>query len=322
MGVSFLNVCELLLVEDNPLDAALVQRLLNRGHGGLSFRITHVPRAYDALAQLERNHFGSVLLDLGLPDADGPDVIRDVSRAQPRLPVVAITGRRDGVDHRNALELGATDFLHKDDLGSFALRRVLTRSVERARERERVRLAMAHSLDPLLVVALESREIVYANPAAISFFGPAAHQLLGSPFPVEVAGSGSVEFEFELGEDYVVAGSMRSKPVVWDGAPAYLAAIRDTTARRRIEDQWQATAARAPFVTLGQLAVGLSRDLDAAAAQMAANQREIAREIQTLRERGAPPRELEAMLTLAEANGTQLSEMRRALRRAQPPDFD
>jgi len=54
-----------------------------------------------------------VLLDLGLPDMDGTDVLRHLRETHPDLPVLLLTARTDDTDKIVGLELGADDYLTK-----------------------------------------------------------------------------------------------------------------------------------------------------------------------------------------------------------------
>jgi len=99
----------ILLIEDNErLVAALVQ--------GLREEDVEVVAAGDgvtALARAGRGDLDLIVLDLGLPDLDGMDVLRELRRGQPNVPVLVLTAR-DAVEARVlALDLGADDYLLK-----------------------------------------------------------------------------------------------------------------------------------------------------------------------------------------------------------------
>ena len=63
----------------------------------------------DALAE----DVGVVVLDLGLPDVDGLDVLQTIREGWPRLPVVILTARGDVEDRVRGLDLGADDYVPK-----------------------------------------------------------------------------------------------------------------------------------------------------------------------------------------------------------------
>lgn len=100
----------LLLVEDNP---RLVQSL-ELGLGEEGVEVTSVGTGALALAGAARGGFEIVVLDLGLPDIDGIDVLRAL-RSGPlaHIPVLVLTAR-DAVEARvAALDAGADDYLLK-----------------------------------------------------------------------------------------------------------------------------------------------------------------------------------------------------------------
>lgn len=99
----------LLIVEDDELlRDALSAQLAQAGH-------TVTPAADGAIAQalLETHRFDGVLLDLGLPQVSGMEVLHWIRLRLPALPVLVLTAR-DGVDDRvQGLNAGADDYLTK-----------------------------------------------------------------------------------------------------------------------------------------------------------------------------------------------------------------
>ena len=99
----------LLLVEDNEE----LSKLLVNSLGASGFDADAVTTAADALNVLGSTHYAAVILDLGLPDADGSTVLRTLRSRQNAVPVLILTAR-DGVNDRVAgLRAGADDYLVK-----------------------------------------------------------------------------------------------------------------------------------------------------------------------------------------------------------------
>ncbi|WP_326835911.1 response regulator transcription factor [Amycolatopsis rhabdoformis] len=95
-----------LLVEDDPgVAGALAEPLHARGHA-----VTSVGRGSDALHK--HREADLVLLDLGLPDLDGLDVLRKIRQVSP-VPVIVLTARGDERSVVRGLRLGADDYLTK-----------------------------------------------------------------------------------------------------------------------------------------------------------------------------------------------------------------
>lgn len=96
-----------LLVEDDPGIRSALQAYLQRN----DCTVTAAGSGQEALAQMLQADF--VVLDLGLPDMDGFEVLREGRMRHPHLPVLLLTARTDDMDKIVALELGADDYLTK-----------------------------------------------------------------------------------------------------------------------------------------------------------------------------------------------------------------
>ena len=123
---------KVLLVEDNPGDAALVTQMLKRSTL-VDAEITHAERVATARAALHKDPFDCVLLDLGLPDARGMEALKLVQSAASETAVLVLTGLDDEGVGVEALQEGAQDFLTKDKIDTEVLGRAILYSVERQR---------------------------------------------------------------------------------------------------------------------------------------------------------------------------------------------
>jgi two-component system, OmpR family, KDP operon response regulator KdpE len=97
-----------LVVEDEPaLLRALRINLRARG-----YEVATASAGRQALAEARQRPPDVVVLDLGLPDLDGTEVIRDL-RAWSRAPVIVLSGRAGSEDKIGALDAGADDYVTK-----------------------------------------------------------------------------------------------------------------------------------------------------------------------------------------------------------------
>jgi two-component system KDP operon response regulator KdpE len=97
-----------LIVEDEPaLLRALRINLRARGYD-----VATASAGREALAEARRRPPDAVLLDLGLPDTDGGEVIREL-RGWSRAPVIVLSGRAGSADKIGALDAGADDYVTK-----------------------------------------------------------------------------------------------------------------------------------------------------------------------------------------------------------------
>jgi len=123
----------LLLIEDNPGDAQLVNDLLGQP-GAESFRIIHATTLRDALAKLSSTPVDVVVLDLRLPDCTGVDTVKTVREAAIDIPIVVLTGSDDESLALGCINAGAQDYLSKTDIRVQNLRRAIGYAITRMRE--------------------------------------------------------------------------------------------------------------------------------------------------------------------------------------------
>ena len=119
----------ILVVEDEPGIVRAVKANL-AGHG---FQVETADTGAAGLAAFDRNRPDLVILDLGLPDVDGTEVIRHV-RSEGNTPVIVLSVRGAERDKVKALDLGADDYLTKP----FGVEELLAR----------IRVALRHAAHP------------------------------------------------------------------------------------------------------------------------------------------------------------------------------
>ena len=131
-----------LLVEDDDGDAFLVEELLREA--GVGVEVQRARLLADA-RKLIRDA-SCVLLDLGLPDSQGLDGLRQLLRQEPGVAVVVLTGLADEYLGEEAVRAGAQDYLVKGDVTGKLLDRVIRYAMERRRWDEAQRqLAVAQA---------------------------------------------------------------------------------------------------------------------------------------------------------------------------------
>jgi K+-sensing histidine kinase KdpD len=119
-----------LLVEDNPGDAHLIQTLLDE-HSPGDFDIRHVTRLERALIDLADDPADIVLLDLSLPDASGLDGFGKLWADRAEVPVIVLTGLDDDTLAAEAVRAGAQDYLVKGQVDGGQLARCIRYAIER-----------------------------------------------------------------------------------------------------------------------------------------------------------------------------------------------
>ncbi len=144
-----------LLIEDNPGDRRLAEIALREAGADALLRcdIEMTGSIGEALARLDTadSAFDAVILDLGLPDANGLDGLRALRSADPDVPVVVLTGLSDLAVATEAIRFGAGDYLDKGEMLPRPLLRAIRYAIERKKsESELIRLARTDPLTGLL----------------------------------------------------------------------------------------------------------------------------------------------------------------------------
>ena len=117
----------ILVIDDEPP----IRKLLRTGLGTQGYDILDAPNAKAALALLAEKP-DLVILDLGLPDMQGLDLLRLIRERDERVPIVILSSREDEKAKVQALDLGADDYVTKP----FGMEELLAR----------IRAALRHQL--------------------------------------------------------------------------------------------------------------------------------------------------------------------------------
>lgn len=129
---------KLLVVEDTDADFRLVVEYLKESRMA-SFEITRSQTLSDALKALSENKPDAVLADLGLPDSRGLTIVDKISKADPNIAIIVLTGLDDEKMGIDALNKGAQDYLVKGRLQGELLDKSIRYAIERKQAEEEVK---------------------------------------------------------------------------------------------------------------------------------------------------------------------------------------
>jgi len=127
-----LNSIKILLIEDNPGDARLIQEMLSEIKDA-KFNFSCVDRLSKGLEFLTKGDIDIVLLDLSLPDSQGLDTFLKLHQTVPDIAVIVFTGLDDSTIGVKAVQEGAQDYLVKGKVDSDLLFRSIRYAIERQR---------------------------------------------------------------------------------------------------------------------------------------------------------------------------------------------
>ncbi len=253
-----MSAIAVLVVEDNPGDAALIRyTLADQAAGG--FKITNAASLGDAAARLGEAEFDVILLDLSLPDSRGIDTVLNIRRAAPETAVVVLTGLDDEDLALEAVKCGAQDYLVKGRGEGDALRRAIRYAIERQKIESDMRLAEAvfNNSDTGIAVTDSKGLIVRANPAFTRITGYEGAEVLGKSMGMLRSGIHDEEFYQDMWKALGETGHWEGE--IWNrrktgeifpewlridavkdkagGVRNFVAIFTDITFRKAIEDQ-------------------------------------------------------------------------------------
>jgi diguanylate cyclase (GGDEF)-like protein/PAS domain S-box-containing protein len=184
MSEKLINV--LLLVEDDAGDARLLREMFSE-QGSQNTELTHAETMSEAEKHLGQRVFDIILLDLGLPDAQGLGAVRRARAMAPRIPLVVLTGLDDESLAAQALQEGAQDYLVKGQIEARGLLRALRYAIERKAmedalfvEKERAQVTL-DSIGDAVVCTESLGNISFLNLVAEKMTGWTRKEATGRP---------------------------------------------------------------------------------------------------------------------------------------------
>jgi len=273
---------KILLVEDNPGDIRLIQEWMSEIRD-VSYQVDSFRRLSEALDYLDRQKPDIVLLDLGLPDSQGLDTLREFRAYSPEIPVVVMTSLDDEATAIEALRHGAQDYIVKKIVHSRMLWRVIRYAFERNRlagalqkSEEQYRTLVENAIEAICVV--QDGMFKFVNPKTTEISGYSNEELMSMHFAdlIHPDDRGMVlEYHLRSLSDEGVPGAypirifdkcgntkwvqISSVLIIWEGRPATLNFLSDITERKLAEEQVVTTS---KLASIGELAAGVAHEIN------------------------------------------------------------
>jgi PAS domain S-box-containing protein len=174
------NRIEILLFEDNPGDAGLIEEMLEE-FAYFQYELKIVETLNEGLILLRENPFDIILSDLGLPDSDGIDTFLEIHARNSRIPIIILTGMSNEKIGIDAVKKGAQDYIVKGQVDGRLLRRSIQYSIERKKTEEKAQnLAnIVESSNDAIVTRSLDGFITSWNLGAEQIYGYSAEEILG-----------------------------------------------------------------------------------------------------------------------------------------------
>lgn len=257
-----------LLIEDNPGDARLIQEML-KAATNVNLRFDHASTLQEGLQYVgdPEKPLDAVLLDLGLPDSQGFETFTNFQENAEGFTVIILSGLNDVDMALNAVRSGAQDYLVKGQINGDLLVRSIRHAIERDEAEKQIvesreRYQSLVDMMPDAIIVHSEGKVVFANPAAVRLLRPKhADDLLGKD-PIEFVHPESRNIVLEriglrettgvslpaLEEKYlrfdgkVIDVEVTGTPFVFEEKPATQLIIRDITDRKQREREIEAVA--------------------------------------------------------------------------------
>lgn len=131
------NLINILLIEDNPSDARLIEEMLKEIKN-LKFNLVWVETLKDGFKHIDNKNYDVILLDLNLPDSSGLNTAYKTCKKVQNIPIIVLTVNDDFQIGVEAVKAGTQDYLIKNEVSS----NLLLRSIQHAIERNRTWIKM------------------------------------------------------------------------------------------------------------------------------------------------------------------------------------
>lgn len=130
------NLCKILLIEDDPGHAKLIEKFLLYSERpflaqDLSFELVWVELLSQGIEKLTKQSFNAILLDLRLPDSDGIDTLIEIKKYARQTPIIIQTGSADETSIVKSFQLGAGGYLKKENIDTNLLMYAIRSAIEK-----------------------------------------------------------------------------------------------------------------------------------------------------------------------------------------------
>lgn len=240
-----------LLIEDDIDYASLLHLRLTRVQSKNAqmpeVQITHVHSMADAKEALAIAPIDLVLLDLSLPDSKGLVGLQQLKEKYPQLPVVVLTVTDDEEMAMTAIQMGAQDYLVKDEINVALLMRAMRHAVKRVdllatmesnhiaalqASEENLRAVVTQLADGIAVLD-KAGLVEFVNPSLLRLLDKDPTDCVGQPFGYNYSSDTNTEIELQTNNGETRILEMRTSAMLWQGKEACLVLVRNISNQKR-----------------------------------------------------------------------------------------
>src|SRR4030067_710158 len=175
---------KILIIEDNPQQAHLMEIILHRDSRSYHVEISHDP--LEALELLKKDSYDAVVLDYSLPKLNGLETLEEMRKNDIHVPVIMVTGQGDEMIAVEAMRKGVYDYLVKTRDHLNTLPRIIIRAIEEKRlssqleqSEQRYFALFENASVAILIADTEHFQLIQVNKMAVHITGMAVEELVG-----------------------------------------------------------------------------------------------------------------------------------------------
>jgi two-component system cell cycle sensor histidine kinase/response regulator CckA len=282
------SVIRILIMEDNPGLSHLLQKRLQRQ----GYFVDLAANGEEGLAMIRESAYDLLIVDYNMPFLGGLDVIRALTAAETRLPVIMVTGEGNEAVAVEAIKLGAADYIVKDvelrflELLPSVIHQVLYRQ-QLIKERkqmqdslreseERYRQLFESNPHPMWVYDIKTLFFLAVNDSAVRHYGYSRDEFLSmtledirppQEIPTFIASAHDLDSDvFRSGvwrhrrkDGAIIDVEIASHNILFGERQARFVLVTDITARKKMEEELLKAQ---KLESLGVLAGGLAHDFN------------------------------------------------------------
>jgi PAS domain S-box-containing protein len=231
------NDLNILVVEDNLGDFVLIDEMLSEARS-FHKKVLNCTTLATATQNLAADKYDIVLLDLSLPDSSGIETFTRLNSASSQLPIIILSGYNDTDFAKEAVRLGAQDYLVKGEFDSKLLEKAISYSIERKlnldilRKSELQYRSLVDTMNEGLLYVDNFDKVLFANNSYLKMVGYQLEEIIGKAayeFLLNEEGGTLIKAKNLLrakgiSDSYEINLKKKSGEIIWvqiSGAPVY-----------------------------------------------------------------------------------------------------
>jgi len=259
-----IDYLQILLIEDNPGDARLIQEYLKEPTITFQSETVVCKNLKSGIQRLKKGQYDIVLLDLSLPDSSGLETLEKVKSFAGTSPIVVLTGLEDEKIGFNTVQKGAQDFLNKKEINATFLGRSILYAIQRKKvdkqlkeNERRYRMLFQATTDEILVLQVDDNRdplpFMEVNDIACDILGYSREELLQKTL-YDIVAADSEEIKKRI-DDVIKYGAwvhnskhiqkggdsipleVSARSFLYEGRQTIISVGRDIRARQQLEQE-------------------------------------------------------------------------------------